>query len=68
MLGPTDYLYFCGFLRCLTESFPEVCSSSFLSIIQNQARFIKLRLITNHCGDTAAQKINDVSLNDKVLL
>lgn len=67
VLGSIDHLYFWGFLRCLTESFPEFCSSSFLSIIQNQARFIKLWLITNRCGDTAAQKINDVNLNDKVI-
>lgn len=64
-LGPINYLHFFG---CLTEFFAVLCSSSFLAMIQNQTRFIILWLITNHCGDTAAQKINDVNFNDKVIL
>lgn len=41
--------------------------SFFLSMIQNRARFIILWLITNHCSDAVAQKINDVSFNNKVI-
>ena len=55
------------FFGCLTESFAMLCPSSLLSMIQT--RFIVLWLmITNHCGDAAAQKINDGNFNDKVIL
>lgn len=51
----------------LTESFAVLCSS-FLSTIQNQTRFIIPWLITNHCGDAAAQINDDVNFNDQVIL